>query len=287
MLTVYFDASLNKPSKTRPNPPLIHSVGCYLARKTDWDKFRKEWRAELSKKNVPYFHMKDFEYAQSAIRRAERNQIGKKNPFKDWSEAEFVPFQKRLYKTINRKRKDGSYRMAAFTSSIVMPDFDKTLPNELKNDPECKSYYVFNVANLMKMIAYWCSSNVIYDPIHYIFASGDGEGNNIENWFNYCWKDEQSKNYYRLSKDYNRKGYETQLMQDVPALQAADIAAYEFNKVAIEVAQRGDVNIALDELRRSLPSLCRTGHYSFTLTEENLSEAFSQIIRFRKSKGIS
>lgn len=286
LLTVYFDASENKPSKTRPNPPLIHSVGCYLARRTDWNKFRKEWKIELGKKNIPYFHMKDFEYALAAIRRKERDQISRKNPFKEWSEDEFLPFQKRLYQVINRKNKDGQYRMAAFTSSLVMPDFDRALPDELKTDPECQSYYVFNLANLMKMIAHWCSQNVIYDPVHYIFSGGDKEGSNIENWFNYCWNDEQSCNYFRLGKGYTRMGYDIQWMKAEPALQVADIAAYEFNKVAIEIAERGGNNIPLDELRKSLPFLCRTEHYSFTLTKETLSEAFAQIIRLRKSKGM-
>jgi hypothetical protein len=71
-LTAYFDASENRPSVTRPNPPLIHSVACYLARKTDWDKIRREWRIELNKRNVPHFHMREFEYALSAIKRGKR-----------------------------------------------------------------------------------------------------------------------------------------------------------------------------------------------------------------------
>jgi hypothetical protein len=67
-----------------------------------------------------------------------------------------------------------------FASSVVKADFDQTRPAELESDPECKSYYILNVANVMKMIALWFSQQAIYDPIHYIFAGGDGEGGNIE-----------------------------------------------------------------------------------------------------------
>lgn len=146
-------------------------------------------------------------------KRGEPERVSRKSPYKDWSEGEFVPFLNRLYGVINRKNKDGKYRMAAFNSSLVMPDFDKTLPDELKSDPECASYYIFNVANIMKQIAWWCSSHLMYNhPIHYIFAGGDKEGGNIENWFDYCWHSEQDKNYFRLNKDYTRKGYDTQWM---------------------------------------------------------------------------
>jgi hypothetical protein len=285
-LTAYFDAGANYPSPTRPDPPLLHTVGCYLARYDDWKKFRKEWRKELDKKEVCFFHMKDFEYALAAIRRGERHKIGRKNPFKELNEDEFVPLLRRVHGVINRKKKDGSYRMVEFASSVVKPDFDKTLPDELKNDPECKSYYILNVSNVMKMIALWCSTNVIYDPIHYIFAGGDGEGGNIEKWFRFCWNSEQDRGYYRLNKGYTRMGYDIQEMEAEPAIQAADIAAFEFNKVAQEIAQRGNVDIPLDELRKSLPSLGRAPHYSLTLTEENLPGAFAQIITRRKSTGM-
>jgi hypothetical protein len=282
LFTVYLDASHNRPSPTRPNPPLIHSVGGYLARKTDWDKFRKEWRLELAKKNVPHFHMKDFEYAQAAIRRGERDRIGRKNPFKDWSEEEFLPFINRLYRTINRKRKDSSYRVVAFTSSVVMDEFDETLPDELKDDPECRSHYIFNVANIMKMIGFRHSGQAIYEPVHYVLAGGDGEGGNLERWFDYCMRTESSRQFYRLVKGYTRLGYDIQWMKDEPALQAADIAAYEFNKVAIKVTENPTANIPLDEMRKSLPILCRAEHFSFTLTGSELAAAFAQIIVRRK-----
>jgi hypothetical protein len=187
---------------------------------------------------------------------------------------------------INRKNNDGRYRLAAFTSSLVKSDFDRTLPDELRDDPECKSYYIFNVANVMKMIARWSSGGAIYDPIHYIFAGGDGESNNIEKWFDYCWSDQQSRDYFRLSKGYTRMGYDIQWMKAEPALQAADIAAYEFNKVAIKVTEKGDNDIPVAEMRKSLPVLCRAEHYSFTLTEESLPGAFDQILRVRKSQGL-
>lgn len=286
--TAYFDAGANYPTPTRQNPPLLHTVGCVLARYEDWKKFRKEWRKELDKKEVCFFHMKDFEYALSAIRRDERHKISSKNPYKELKEEEFVPLLKRAHRTISRKRQDSTYRMVLFASSVVKADFDKTRPEELKRAPECKSHYIFNVANVMKMIAQWCSSHLIYDEaIHYIFAGGETkEAGNIANWFDYCWNDERSKNYFRLNKGYTRlKFYDIQDAVVEPALQAADIVAYEINKASQEVVIRGGGDIPLDELRKSLPSLGRTPHLSATLTEENLPDAFAQIKRFMKSKG--
>ncbi len=104
-LTAYFDAGANYPSPSRPNPPLLHTMGCYLARYEDWKRFRREWRGELDKKEVCFFHMKDFEYALAAIKRGERHKISYKNPFKELNEGEFVPLLKRMHGVINRKGK--------------------------------------------------------------------------------------------------------------------------------------------------------------------------------------
>jgi hypothetical protein len=285
-LVAYFDAGANYPSPSRLSQPLLHTVGCYVARYNHWQMFRKEWRRELDKKRVSFFHMKDFEYALLAIKRGERDKISRKNPFKHLNEEEFVPLLRRVHGVINRKTPNGNYRMAMFASSVVKADFDQTCPTELKGDPECKSYYILNVANIMKMIALWFSQQAIYDPIHYVFAGGDGEGGNVEKWFRFCWNSSQDKGYYRLNKEFTRTGYNIEEMAAEPAIQAADIAAYEFNKVAQEVAQRGNLDIPLAKLRKSLPSLGRAPHYSLTLTKENLPGAFAQISLRRKSTGV-
>jgi hypothetical protein len=48
------------------------------------------------------------------------------------------------------------------------------------------------------------------------------------------WNDPVAKPWFRLSKDYRGKLFSIELMKDEPALQAADIAAYELHKAELE-----------------------------------------------------
>lgn len=211
-----------------------------------------------------------------------------------WKFDDYTPFLDRLHGIINaRASDDGHYKMAAFCSAVYKGEFDAKLPAELRADPECRSYYIFNVANIMKGIGFWCNDHYARfkrSPIHYVFAHGDREGNNLENWFDQCWQNEDDRYFFRLSKGYSRHPrppYEVQYMECEPALQAADIASFEMSKIAVEVALRGHTNIPFDELRKSIPSLCRAPHLGFTLTGDNLDGAFKQIIARRKSQKLA
>lgn len=283
-LIAYSDASYNQPTIKYPSQPLLHTVGAYVATDIDWRRFRKEWKGELAKKKHSHFHMTDFEYAQNAI--IAGRPLKDSHPYYGWSPEEFVPFLKRLHRVINRKRCDGSFRMNAFIASLVKPDFDKTVPGELKDDPGCRSHYIFNVVNVMEQIALWADRNNYHGLIHYVFAGGDdGAPGNLENWFDYCFGSKTATKKFRLSKDYSRKGYEIEWMKFEPALQAADISAYEFNKLAIKGAEKGNFEISESELRKSLINLCRTSHRMGLLTEKELVEAFSQMIEFKRKHG--
>ncbi|HEV8591678.1 MAG TPA: hypothetical protein VGQ55_06220, partial [Pyrinomonadaceae bacterium] len=61
VLTVYFDAT--EAPNPNPNSPLVHTVGAYVATRSNWKRFRREWKRELDMKNLEYFHLTDFEYA--------------------------------------------------------------------------------------------------------------------------------------------------------------------------------------------------------------------------------
>jgi hypothetical protein len=282
-LTVYSDASYNHSTASSPDPRLLHTVGAYIATRTNWRRFRKEWKRELDKKGLDHFHMTDFEYAQSAIRSGRT--LRATHPYYGWKGDEFVPFLRRLHGVINRKDSNGQFRMRAFIASLVRPDFDKTLPAELQDEPGCKSHYLFNVVMVMEQIAQWADSEGYHDPIHYVFAGGDGEGANLENWFNHCWSSETARKRFRLSNGYSRIGYDIEWMKDEPALQAADIAAYEFNKLALKAAERGGFEIDENELRKSLLNLSRTAHRGGLLTEMELRKAFPPMVAFKKRHG--
>lgn len=294
LLTTYFDATEDPTVKDRPDRPLLHGVTCYLAYSPDWDRFRKRWAKALDEKGLRFFHMKDFEFARSRALQEEPLPSHKKyDPYRAWKPDEYASFLERLHRIINAKADDGHYKMAAFCSAVYKAEFDAKLPAELKDDPECRSYYIFNVANIMKGIGFWCSrhhARYKRNPIHYIFAKGDGEGNNLENWFEYCWEHEDDRYFFRLHKGYSRyprPPYDMQWMESEPALQAADVASFELSKIAVEVALRGHTDISFDELRRSVPSLCKAPHIGFTLTGGELDGAFEQIIARRKAQRLA
>lgn len=264
LLTAYFDASYNQP----PSHPLIHTVGGYAAFIDDWKRFRKEWREELQKKGLAYFHMNEFEYARSTI--IAGRTLSQSSPYFGWPEEAFIPFLKRLHQVINRKRRDGSFRMAGFINSVGIPDFLNALPNELKDDPGCKTHYIFNVAVLMEHMAQLLNKERYNGLIHYVFAGGDGEGGNLERWFDQLYRNDLARKHYRLSKGYSRIGYDIQWAKSEPALQAADIAAFEFNKAAL-IAAETKQPLKLDAVRKSLPNLCRTYHNGKLLMEQDFA----------------
>lgn len=286
MLTAYFDAANDPTVKGRPDRPLLQSVGCWMGYRDDWNRFRREWKAELERHGVGYFHATDFEWSLNQV--INEKELPKDDFYYGWAKEDFLAFQKRLYRVLNRKRPDGEYRLVAFASNVHKADFDSKLPNELKGDPECQSYYIFNIANLMKQMAFWCNRHFKHyqrTPMHYIFAGGDvGEASNLHAWFDHCWNDDGDRYYYRLSKGYTSMGYDTQWMKGEAALQAADVATFELSKLGVEIAVRGHSNIPLDELRKSLPVLFHTSGLTRVLVGDVLVAAFDQIVGQRKSR---
>jgi hypothetical protein len=75
-------------------------------------------------------------------------------------------------------------------------------------------------------------------------------------------------------------------MKGEPALQAADIAAFEFCKAALKHAEKGGgPQPDLRELRKSLANLCQTRHNGKLLTKERLILSFKQMVEFREKYG--
>jgi hypothetical protein len=233
--------------------------------------------------------MTDFEWALSQA--IAKKELPKNNPYNGWQPPQFRAFQKQLYRILNSKRSDGMYRLVSVASNVHKAEFDANLPDELKDDPECSSYYIFNVANTMKGIAAWCNAHFTHykrHPIHYIFADGDTppEGGNLQRWFAHCKKDAGDSYHYRLGKGYSNV-FDMAWASEEPALQAADMAAFELSKVGVEITARGHSDIPLSELRRSLPVLFQTTGYSNTLTGSELVAAFDQIIAHRKTQRLA
>lgn len=274
MITAYFDASYNQPKGKSANDPRVHTVAAYLADKNDWRKLRKEWKAIIDAEKVPFFHAKDFEYARN-VAKSGRGQISSKSPYVKWLPEKFDLFEKRLHKVINRKRRDGQAYITSFLSNILVGDYQATLPDDLKDHPECRSHFIVNVVNVMKAISIWADGNNYHNPIHYIFAGGDDDFGDVHRWFNRCFKRELTIKEYRLAKGFSAVPYpDIQWMRQEPALQMVDCPAYELNRAVTEWAKRGFQPTPMSELRASLSSLCKIDHVGATLRKEELSQVY-------------
>lgn len=280
MVIAYFDAAYNHLNPNKPEP-LMHTTAAYIATVENWRKFRKEWKIELSKKGLNYFHMTDFEFASSRTKAG--NSIPHKNLFYGWKEDEFVPFLKRLHRTINRKS-GGLHRLESNSSSLMKSEFDELLPDELKSNSKCSSYYIFNAWIVMRDITQWAKDNNYSDPIHYIFANGDNEGGNLERFFVDLWESGIDRAYYQLGKDYSTLPYNVESMKDEPALQAADITAFEANKVALKWKEFSNSQDPTSLMRKSFSSLAQTRHSGSVFTKERLLETFADIIRYEENR---
>jgi hypothetical protein len=63
-------------------------------------------------------------------------------------------------------------------------------------------------------------------------------------------------------------------MKKEPALQMVDCPAYELNRANIEWAKNDFNPIHLDDLRKSLSSLCRIDHFGVTMRRQELMEVY-------------
>jgi hypothetical protein len=277
----YFDASYNHPQGKTVNDPQVHTVAAYLARRDDWRKLRKEWRRVLDTYKVSFFHVKDFEYDRK-VAISGRGKISSKSPYADWVPEKFGLFEKSLHKVINRKRSDGSPRIVARTSNVLVKDYKETLPDDLKNHPACRSYFILNVVNVINAISTWADGENYHEPIHYIFAGGDDDIGDLGRWFNSCFQHEVTIREYRLSKGFTPLSYSIQYMQKEPALQMVDCPAYELNRAVVEWAKKDFQPTPMIELRASLSSLCKIDHFGATLRRPELLQVYSDIRRNNK-----
>jgi hypothetical protein len=280
VITAYFDATYNHYNAKDPKP-IVHTLASYVGTDETWGKFRREWDRKLAKKGLDYFHMTDFEYARSqAI--AGSAKLSSKSPYQGWSVDEFDSFLSGLHKVINLKKKNGTYRLRSFAADIIQSDYDETIPDELKNNVQCCSYYIFNVVQIMKAIRFWADGKNYRGSIHYTFSAGDREDGNIERLFLDMWNDPNAKRFFRLSMEHTPKPYSIKKMKEEPALQAADIAAYEMNKAVLEWINRGYIDIPKQELRRALTSLAKTDHAGWAYRKKELLESFDEIIQHNR-----
>lgn len=279
-LAFYSDASANHFAAKKPNAPLLHTVGGYISTVAHWRRFRREWQKELTKKGLTHFHMTEFEYAQNAV--LTNKPLSHKSPYNGWKYEEFQPFLKRLHAVINRKNRKGHFRMAGFMATVIKADFDRFVPAGMEKELGFNSYYMWNMILNMESIAIWAEENKHAGPIHYVFASGDGEEGNIGQWFKACWDVEHMREHYKLSKSYSVMPYSIAAMRPEPAIQAADVGAYELNKYWLAVADAG-YDQSLVKPRRSLLNLVKSKHSGNLMRYDELMLALKDVMAQRKA----
>ena len=277
-VTAYFDESYNHP-KAGSNETAIYTVACYYGLREHWDDFRKEWNAALTEKGLDQcgFHMNKFEFARAETIAGRNSKFSEDNPYRDWTRDDFDNFLNRLHGIIGTRAPSGLPRIAPLATHLIKADFDETRPDELKNDPQCRSYYITCVANLMDALAAWARNNKYLDPIHYVFAGLKDETSNLGNWFDYCWKHPDIAFHYRLGKGYSRVPHDIQQASAEPALQAADILAYDLMKGNVKWIGNNYADMHLSQMRKSLDSLVRQDHWGWTLRKQDLEELFAEI----------
>lgn len=254
----------------------LHHVVSYVATNNSWFNFRSEWRKVLATKRLDHFHMTDFEFAQRRLKHGQ--EIPTNHLFANWKLEDFDPFYKELTDLMNQKGKN-KFRLGSFGSAIITPFFDILRPTVLNDDVRCKSYYIFNVYVLMHGIANWADANNYYDPIYYVFANGDREGNRLENMFKFMTKRDDLRRKFRLQRGY-MKCFGLQWMKDEPAIQAVDIAAYESAKNINNWFELGcPEHVSKEKSRKRLNVLVKNLELDGWLyREQELKAEFSQMI---------
>ena len=281
MLTAYFDESYNHP-KEGSTDPAIYTVACYFGLQENWDEFRKEWTIALKDNGLEHcgFHMNKFEWARNeAINKRDDSNT---NPYRGWKPEEFDAFLDRLHGIIGAKAPSGLPRIGPLATELIKADFDEVRPDDLRDDPECRSYYLQCVTNIMHGIARWSNRNQYNEPIHYVFARLKGEAGNLADWFDYCWKHPNIRAHYRLGRGRSRVTHDIYQASTEPALQAADIAAYEMNKATLTWIAKNYADMPLSGLRKSLNSLVRTDYFGWTLRKKDLEDCYAELRDVRR-----
>lgn len=220
MLTLYLDESYSHPPA-----PLVYTVAGYIATVDEWRKFQKEWRGELDRAGIDFFHMAKYE--------------ARKKEYEDWSNEKRVEVLRRLHRTIHRRVLTG------FAASVVVADYNEVINHNIRRgygEP-----HEFAVISCMKYIRTWGNQKGHHEPIAYVLESGSDRQKIVNTVFNHM--DEEQRREYRIgSWTFADK-------RDLNPLQAADILAYEMTK---EMCRRLEKSTPRP-IRRSMLNLSK-GH---------------------------
>ncbi len=191
-LVAYFDAGL------KPKPRRVFYIAGYVGRSTGWQTFNRKWRGLLRRNDLPYFRMTDF--------------VARIGPYKDWSEPKRLAVMKRIVALAS----DASRLRVAAT---LLPDDYDRLP--LEDKARIPSPYGLCLSACIARTAALFRGQGIAEPVDYVFESGDEGQGTVKQTLDEIFEKPAARTKYAYGS--LRFAGKT----DFPALQLADILAYE------------------------------------------------------------
>jgi Protein of unknown function (DUF3800) len=199
-LEVYFD-----DSGTDAGTP-VAVAACYVAEKTQWDEFVRNWDEVRLEEGFDMFHMAEF---------VAKPEMGHK-PFCDWDNAKKTRVYRRLASIINCRVRKG------FAIAIPKQPFDEYAIDEFKKH-YAENHYVWAAKTVMGLIENWRKQFSITAPMQYVFESGSLGQPQIERVWKECLLHEGLDKKHGIVPN----GVLFQDKRHFKPLQAADILAWQ------------------------------------------------------------
>ena len=213
MLTAYFDESYSHKTLAEPDKPLVYTVAGWVATVEGWRAFRKEWKKALRQAQIQDFHMKDYEWRQGE--------------YADWIESKRIKVLRRLHRLIK------DHVLWGVNITVSIPAFEEVMTEAARMDYG-KTPYGFDARLCLRQVGFWADANKITDPINYVFAYMPKQNGEL-NWiFDTCLRKPEVREWFRLNGMWTHA-----MAKDEPAVQAADIFAYEVNKHVVNYEALG------------------------------------------------
>jgi hypothetical protein len=198
-------------------------AACYVARKSSWDTFTRNWNDARRDLGFEYFHMTDFISRQV-------------KPFSEWDNEKRWRAYRRLCSLIRIWAQHG------FSMIVGKKDYDDLVPDDMRRHLG-RDHYVWAINVLMGEIQNWRAKWGGLHPMQYVFSQtpkGKGTRGEILAIVEGLKDEPDGLEKYGLVKD----GLSLQDMRNFPPLQAADILAWNMYDHYTNVVAAG-----LDDVR--------------------------------------
>jgi Protein of unknown function (DUF3800) len=202
-LEVYFD-----DSGTDAGTP-VAVAACYVAKKTQWDEFVRNWDQVMAEEGFTLFHMAEF-MAKPEM---------KHEPFCHWNNEKKDRVYKKLASIINTRVRQG------FAVAVPKQPFDEYVFDEFRDFAE--NHFVFAVKTVMGYIDNWRQEFSVGLPMQYVFESGSPGEDQIHQIWKECLSHKNSEERYGIVPN----GVMFQDKRFFKPLQAADILAWQMQNV--------------------------------------------------------